>query len=83
MDFLKKLSSQLREDTMHTSLILLGSVSGIFGALICLIAGLTRITGFYYLAGYQATTVFNAGMALMIFACLLKLNTLSKQGQGK
>ena len=65
MDFLKKLSSRLQENAMNRSLILLGSASGIFGALICLIAGLTRITGFYYLAGYQATTVFNAGMALM------------------
>jgi hypothetical protein len=62
---------------MNKNLALAGSISGIFGAVICFIAGLARIAGFYYLAGYQSTTVFNVGMGLMVFACLVKLETLS------
>lgn len=61
---------------MYKNLVLAGSIAGILGALTCLIAGLSRIAGYYYLAGYQSTTLFNAGVGLMIFACLIKLETL-------
>jgi hypothetical protein len=66
---------------MYKSLVLSGSISGILGALTCLIAGLARIAGYYYLAGYQSTTLFNAGVGLMVFACLIKLETLQSQKQ--
>lgn len=62
---------------MYKNLALAGSIAGILGALICFIAGLARIAGFYYLAGYQSTTVFDAGLGLMVFACMVKLGTLS------
>lgn len=62
---------------MNKALILLGSLSGFLGALICLIAGLARVTSYYYLAGYQSTTVFNIGVGLMVFGCLIKLETLT------
>ena len=68
---------------MNKILVQLGSFAGVLGVLICLIAGLARVTGFYYIAGYQSTTVFTAGVALMVFACLLKLETLLKQGRGE
>jgi hypothetical protein len=61
---------------MYKNLALAGSISGIVGMLMCLIAGLTRIAGYYYLADYQSTTVFNTGVGLMVFACLVKLETL-------
>jgi hypothetical protein len=64
---------------MYRNLALAGSIAGILGALICFIAGLARIAGFYYLAGYQSTTVFNMGVGLMVFACMVKLDTLSTQ----
>ena len=64
---------------MYKNLVLAGSISGILGALICLVAGLARIAGFYYLAGYQSTTLFIAGLGLMVFACLVKLETLQAQ----
>lgn len=66
---------------MYKNLVLAGSLSGILGALLCLIAGLARIAGFYYLAGYQSTTLFIAGLGLMVFACLVKLETLQPQKQ--
>lgn len=51
-------------------------VVAVLAILICLAAGLVRLSGSYYLAGYEVLTLFNAGMAVMIFACLLKLKLL-------
>ncbi len=64
---------------MYKNLALTGSIAGIVGALICFIAGLARIGGFYYLAGYQSTTIFNVGVGMMVFACMVKLDSLSTQ----
>jgi hypothetical protein len=64
---------------MYKNLALAGSITGILGALICLIAGLARIAGFYYLAGYQSTTLFNVGVGMMVFTCMVKLDSLSTQ----
>lgn len=68
---------------MNKGIILLGSVAGMLGALVCLVAGLARVSSFYYLAGYQSTTVFNVGIGLMVFACLVKLDTLTSQRRGE
>jgi len=64
---------------MYKNLALTGSIAGILGALICFTAGLARIGGFYYLAGYQSTTIFNMGVGMMVFACMVKLDSLSTQ----
>ena len=64
---------------MYKHLALVGSISGVLGALICFIAVLARIAGYYYLAGYQSTTVFNIGVGMMVFACLVKLESLPNQ----
>jgi hypothetical protein len=61
---------------MYKSLALAGSIAGILGALTCFVAGLARIADYYYLAGFQSTTVFNMGVGMMVFACLVKLETL-------
>ena len=60
----------------------LGTASGLLGALICLVSGLTRVSGSFYLGGYAATTLFMAGVGLMVFACLLKLEALSGGNRG-
>ncbi len=60
---------------MYKHLALVGSFAGILGVIICLTSGLARIAGYYYLANYQSTTVFNMGIGLMVFACLVKLET--------
>lgn len=64
---------------MNKNLALLGSVSGILGIVICFISGLGRVAGFYYIMGFQSTTVFNAGVGLMVFACLMKLDALQSR----
>jgi hypothetical protein len=63
---------------MYKHLALAGSISGIVGILTCLISGLARVSGYYYLADYQSTTVFNMGVGLMVFACLVRLETISR-----
>ena len=61
---------------MNKYLGLPGSIAGIVGALICLTSGFARVMGYHYIAGYQSTTLFNVGVGLMVFACLLKLEAL-------
>ncbi len=61
---------------MKELLNLTGTLTGYLGALICLVTGLARITGYFYIAGYQSTTLFNVGIGLMVFACLIKLDGL-------
>jgi hypothetical protein len=68
---------------MSKYLFLTGSISGSLGALIGLFSGLARVLGFYYIAGFQSTTLFNIGVGLMVFACLVKLDKLlSSNGNG-
>jgi hypothetical protein len=66
---------------MYKNLVLAGSISGYLGAITCFGSGLARISGYYYLAGYQSTTIFNVGIGLMVFACLVKLETLQPTEQ--
>jgi hypothetical protein len=61
---------------MQKILGLTGSIAGIVGALLCLVAGLARVGGTYYLAGYETTTLFEVGAGLMIFACLTRLEEM-------
>ena len=54
-----------------------GNIAAALGILICLVAGVTRLTGSYYVLGYEAITLFIGGIALMVMACLTKLHRLS------
>jgi len=66
---------------MNKNLVFLGSVAGVIGALTCFLAGLARVAGYYYVLGYQSTTVFNVGVGLMVFACLVKLEEFAARGR--
>ena len=67
---------------MQQILNITGSTAAVIGILLCAISGLARISGLYYLAGYQSTTIFSVGTGLMVFACLVKLETLlARQNQ--
>ena len=61
---------------MNQLLIYTGHAAGILGVLVCLFSGLARITGSYYVAEFEATTLFMAGLGLMVFACMVKLELL-------
>lgn len=57
-----------------------GNVVALIGVLACLVAGLARVSGHYYLFGYEAMTVFMGGVGLMVAACLAKLQALAVRG---
>lgn len=56
---------------------IIGNITGIAGILICIVAGLSRLVGAYFLLGFQTVTLFIAGIALMVMACLAKLHLIS------
>jgi len=51
----------------------LGLASAVIGALLCAVAGVARLMGGYFVANFEATTLFMVGIGLMVFACTLKL----------
>jgi hypothetical protein len=55
---------------------LAGSALGLAGALLCLAAGVMRVVGAYHLGDFEVMTLFNAGIGLMVAACLAKLQSL-------
>jgi hypothetical protein len=57
----------------------IGSLTGFLGILICLVAGVTRLTGSYYLAGYGLQSLLLAGIGLLLVGCFLKLEALTRE----
>ncbi|MFT5675571.1 MAG: hypothetical protein ACI808_001502 [Paraglaciecola sp.] len=51
----------------------MGYGSAIMGFLLCAVAGISRISGNYHVLNYEAMTVLQAGTALMVFACMIRL----------
>jgi type IV secretory pathway VirB2 component (pilin) len=64
---------------MQQLLSLTGNIAAILGILLCTVSGLARVSGLYYMAGYQSTTIFIVGTGLMVFACLAKLEIVLAQ----
>jgi hypothetical protein len=74
------------EDRMESAIInrlllWLGRATAVSGVLICLVAGAARLSGQYWLGGFQLITLLQGGMALMIAACLCFLVLLTERGQ--
>jgi hypothetical protein len=58
-------------------LVMLGRLAGLAGILVCLVAGIARLLGNFYLGGFAVSTLLQAGMAGVLigsFALLLALN---------
>lgn len=53
-----------------------GNIAAVLGILICIVSGLSRVTGNFYILGYEAMTLFIGGMGLMLMGCLAKLQKL-------
>jgi hypothetical protein len=64
---------------MNQLLAYAGRAAGILGALICLLSGLARVSGSFHLGNFAATTLFMVGVGLMVFACMVKLEVLSRR----
>ncbi|HXV75577.1 MAG TPA: hypothetical protein VD788_04600 [Candidatus Polarisedimenticolaceae bacterium] len=56
-----------------------GNLSGVVGLAVCVVAGLSRLTGAFYTAGFQTMVLFNVGVGLMVAGCLAKLHALSER----
>lgn len=65
-------------DAMST-LQMLGWVSGLAGAGVCAASGAVRLTGAFWIAGFQAGTLLQAGMAAMVFGCFCFLAVLVRR----
>jgi len=50
-----------------------GLLSGLIGALFCLVAVIGRISGYFYIYSFEALTLLFVGIAAMVFACMIKL----------
>lgn len=61
---------------MERLLLWLGRVAGIAGALICFLAGAIRLTGNYWLGGFQVGSLMTLGLAGMTLGCLCFLAVL-------
>ncbi len=57
----------------------LGSVTGLLGLLVCLLAGTSRLAGHSYLLGFETLTLFIGGIALLTTACFIKLEAAACQ----
>ena len=61
---------------MKKLLEIAGNIAALLGIVACLVAGIARLTGHHYFLGYEAVTLFIGGIALMVMACLAKLQGL-------
>ncbi len=67
---------------METVLLGIGRLAGAAGVLVCLIAAAVRLTGAFWVGGFQAGTLFLAGVAAMTFGCLALLMVLTLRTNG-
>lgn len=66
---------------MEGLLLLLGRAAGLVGLLACLVAGVVRLSGKFYLAGFQVATLLQAGIGLTVVGCFLLLLASTGPGQ--
>jgi hypothetical protein len=55
---------------MQVVLIWIARSAGIAGVLVMVLAVLVRLSGDYWLGGFQVGTILQAGMAMTLVACL-------------
>ena len=61
---------------MERTFGLIGSIAAVAGMVTCLAAGLARLMGSHYFLGFESVTLFIGGIALMVLACLARLEQL-------
>lgn len=55
----------------------LGSFAGVAGLLVCLLTGLMRLAGSFYLGELPLVTLFVVGAVMVVAGCFFKLEALS------
>lgn len=66
---------------MNSLLLLVGRLAGAAGLLLCIVAFGVRLTGVYFLGGFQLGTLLLAGIAAMIAGCFCLLLTLTSESK--
>lgn len=61
---------------MKKTLEQVGNAAGILGVLLCLVSGLGRVAGYFYIAGFEPMSLYLGGMGFMLGACLAKLHVM-------
>lgn len=62
---------------MNSLLLLVGRLAGVAGMLLCIVAFGVRVTGTYFLGGFQLGTLLLTGIAVMVAGCFLLLLALT------
>ena len=52
------------------------NVAAIVGVLICILSGLYRLLGNFYITGFELLTLYYIGLGMMVFSGLLKLEVI-------
>jgi hypothetical protein len=61
---------------MQQFFVTLGRLAGVIGVAICLVAGVARVLGHFYLGGFSAAALLQGGMGLVLIGCFLLLLAL-------
>jgi hypothetical protein len=68
---------------VETLLIWTGRLAGLAGVVLCVIAGAVRLSGAYWVGGFEAITLLQAGVAGMVLGCLCLLMVLLERIGGR
>lgn len=66
---------------MHMLLIWIARISGLVGVAAIAVAVAGRLSGAYWLGGFQVGTLLQAGMAAALVGCLGYVAALAERGQ--
>ena len=58
---------------MQNNLVLAGKIAGLLGILLCIVAGVARATGNFYLAGMSVETILQGGTTGVVIGGFLLL----------
>lgn len=64
---------------MDSLLLWLGRLGGLGGVALCLVGAGARLSGQYWLGGFESSTLLHAGIAGMSFGCLCFLALLANR----
>ena len=68
---------------MEQLLVWIGRCAGIGGVALCAIAIVARLSGAFWLGGFQVGTLLQVGMAAMLVGCLAFLAVITEQLRGR
>jgi hypothetical protein len=69
----------MEENQLQRFLLWVGRLAGIVGVLIFAVAVVVRLGGTHHLMGFQAGTVLQGGVAMMVLGCLGYLALIARR----